>query len=350
MRDGLYQVTHGSVTSAFVVEDGRITQQTPTLQADGVGAQVRRVDTFYRVMLTGSRDYTDQAQVRRDLTATLAKWGCRPDQVVVVNGMARGLDTAGRAAAIELGMRVEDHPVSGADWDRYGKSAGHRRNAVMVASTARRPAARRGVIAYPVGESRGTRGAMALAEGTPELKGRVWNRTDPPAVAKTDTAAEVDISEFRGKYRFLSSYYPKPVIYEGVRYPSREHAFHAAKTSDPDLRLQIAACGSPAEAKRLGQRVPLREDWTAVRVGVMTELIAAQVADDAFLADRLLDTGNATLREGNTWHDQIWGDCRCGRPACAAPGENRLGRAWMQVRDQLRQSDEAVAGRLGKPA
>jgi hypothetical protein len=134
-----------------------------------MAGQVRRVDDFQRVLVTGSRDFKDQEAVRQDLARVLTKFGCRPDQVVVVNGMARGLDTVARSAAIELGMRVEDHP---AHWDRHGKSAGHKRNAEMVAAGAR------GAIAYPLGESRGTRGAIKLAEaaGIP-----VWNRTDPPA-------------------------------------------------------------------------------------------------------------------------------------------------------------------------
>lgn len=179
MRDGLYQVTRGAVCAGFVIGGGRVILQAPILRARGMGGEVRRVDDFHRLLVTGSRDYQDRAQVERDLTAVLSKWGCRPDQVVVVNGMARGLDTVARDAAIELGMRTEDHEVTKAAWNRHGKSAGHRRNAVMVASVARRGAAGRGVVAYPVGESRGTRGAMAMCEATPELKGKVWNRTDP---------------------------------------------------------------------------------------------------------------------------------------------------------------------------
>ncbi len=169
MRDGLYQVTRGSVCAGFAVEGGRVTLRAPILRARGMGGAVRRVDTFERVLVTGSRTYEDRAAVRRDLAAVLAKFGCRPDQVVVVNGMARGLDTVAREAAVELGMRVEDHPAA---WDRHGRAAGPRRNAEMVAAGAR------GAIAYPVGRSVGTRHCMRITEqaGIP-----VWNHTDPPA-------------------------------------------------------------------------------------------------------------------------------------------------------------------------
>lgn len=126
-------------------------------------------DILHRILVTGSREWRDVEAVRYALLRVWQKLGCPADQVVVVNGMARGLDTIARTVAIELGMRVEDHPVTAADWDRYGKAAGHRRNAVMVAAGAVC------CVAFPLGESNGTRGCMRLCEaaGIP-----VWNRGD----------------------------------------------------------------------------------------------------------------------------------------------------------------------------
>jgi len=122
--------------------------------------------TTYRILVTGSRRWTDHDLVRHDLSKLPRHFNCRPDQVIIVNGIARGLDSIARAIALELGMQVEDHP---ADWDTYGKAAGHRRNRAMVEAGAV------GAIAYPLGESKGTRGCMALCAtaGIP-----VWNRGD----------------------------------------------------------------------------------------------------------------------------------------------------------------------------
>lgn len=58
------------------------------------------------------------------------------------------------AVARRMGWEVQAYP---ADWDRYGRSAGHRRNAQMVADGADL------CLAFPLGESRGTRGCMRLA-------------------------------------------------------------------------------------------------------------------------------------------------------------------------------------------
>lgn len=120
----------------------------------------------HRVLVTGSRNWTDRERAKADLIRVWEKLGCRRDEITVVNGCARGFDTIARSVALQLGMRVEDHP---ADWDQHGKAAGHRRNAEMVAGGAVV------CIAYPMGESRGTRGCMAMCEraGIP-----VWRRAE----------------------------------------------------------------------------------------------------------------------------------------------------------------------------
>lgn len=45
------------------------------------------------------------------------------------------------------------------------------------------------------------------------------------------------ISEFKGESRFLSNFFAVPIMYEGVEYPSVEHAFQAAKSLDPEERI-----------------------------------------------------------------------------------------------------------------
>jgi predicted NAD-dependent protein-ADP-ribosyltransferase YbiA (DUF1768 family) len=59
------------------------------------------------------------------------------------------------------------------------------------------------------------------------------------------------------------------------------------------------------------------------------------------LQKKLLDTGDAYLEEGNTWHDNTWGNCKCDR--CARyQGENRLGQILMQVREEARRGELPV--------
>lgn len=49
--------------------------------------------------------------------------------VEIVSGAARGADALGERYAAERGLAVKQFP---ADWDRYGRSAGYRRNAEMA--------------------------------------------------------------------------------------------------------------------------------------------------------------------------------------------------------------------------
>lgn len=48
------------------------------------------------------------------------------------------------------------------------------------------------------------------------------------------------ISEFRGKFYFLSNFFPCKVTIKGITYPSAEHAFVAMKTKDIEIRRQVA--------------------------------------------------------------------------------------------------------------
>jgi predicted NAD-dependent protein-ADP-ribosyltransferase YbiA (DUF1768 family) len=55
------------------------------------------------------------------------------------------------------------------------------------------------------------------------------------------------------------------------------------------------------------------------------------------LQEQLLATGDATLVEGNYWHDNYWGSCHCDRKeACKYHGQNQLGKLIMEVRTTIK--------------
>lgn len=78
------------------------------------------------MLVTGSRDWDDW----RTLSLALLDAADGRDDVTVIQGAARGADHLAAQLARKMGWEVESYP---ADWDRYGKSAGFRRNAEMVA-------------------------------------------------------------------------------------------------------------------------------------------------------------------------------------------------------------------------
>ena len=110
---------------------------------------------FY-LIIAGSRDYHNYEMVEQRTTEFLnaisLRWIGRP--VVVVCGMARGADTLGHAWARNEGLGVVEMP---ADWDKYGRGAGYRRNDEMVRAAD-------AAIYFWDGKSRGTAHCISSAD------------------------------------------------------------------------------------------------------------------------------------------------------------------------------------------
>lgn len=137
------------------------------------------------------------------------------------------------------------------------------------------------------------------------------------------------ITSFSGEYRFLSNFWMAPVTYEGITYPSSEHAYQAAKSLNPVIREVFFMLDSPAEAKRMGQQIIMRPDWEDVRINVMRDIVTAKFEQNEDLMDLLMATKGRDLIEGNTWGDRFWGQCPIGN------GRNELGKILMGIRDDI---------------
>lgn len=142
------------------------------------------------------------------------------------------------------------------------------------------------------------------------------------------------IDNFRGKYRFLSNYYEAPIEYDGIVYLNNEAAFQAQKTTRISEKIKFQNL-NPAEAKKLGRKILLRDDWEKVKEKYMYEIVKAKFTQHQYLKKKLLDTHPHELIEGTTgWHDNIWGNCEC--PKCKnIVGENKLGKILMRVREEI---------------
>lgn len=141
----------------------------------------------------------------------------------------------------------------------------------------------------------------------------------------------MNISNFhKPATRFLSNFYPIQIQLDDVEYPSVEHAYQAAKTLDKGARAQIAACGSPGEAKRLGRKLKIREDWEEVKIPIMQQLLEQKFLWHKDLEALLQKTRDAQIIEGNYWHDNFWGSCTCNK--CGDKGQNVLGKMLMDIR------------------
>ncbi len=136
------------------------------------------------------------------------------------------------------------------------------------------------------------------------------------------------IDSFTGEYRYLSNFYPSPIVVDGVEYVTVEHAYQSAKAMDAEDKVAIATAPTPGRAKRMSRKVVHRSDWDQVKVDVMEHLVRAKFETHADLRDRLLATGAIELIEGNNWNDRFWG-------VCEGQGSNRLGEILMRIRREL---------------
>jgi ribA/ribD-fused uncharacterized protein len=137
-----------------------------------------------------------------------------------------------------------------------------------------------------------------------------------------------DILQFQGEYRWLSNFAPAEVWLDGDEYPSVEHAYQAAKSTDEGYRDRVWEAIKPGDAKRIGRTAQLRRDWERVKVPIMLDLLRQKYSLPEY-KQLLLATGSCQLVEGNVWGDTFWGVCR-------GAGQNQLGKLIMQIREELR--------------
>lgn len=133
-----------------------------------------------------------------------------------------------------------------------------------------------------------------------------------------------------GEHGFLSNFYPSPVVFEGMEFPTVEHAFQAAKTLDRNERARIATLPTPGRAKRAGRKLALRQDWEGVKVAVMRQLLVEKFRPGSRLAAELVATHPAPIFEANHWNDRFWGV-----DEVTGAGRNQLGLLLEEIRARL---------------
>lgn len=82
----------------------------------------------FNVIIAGSRDFADYELLKIVCDHMLSE-KVKTHNIVIISGGARGADSLGEQYAKERGYELQSHP---ADWDKYGKSAGYRRNKEMA--------------------------------------------------------------------------------------------------------------------------------------------------------------------------------------------------------------------------
>jgi len=142
------------------------------------------------------------------------------------------------------------------------------------------------------------------------------------------------IDNFTGNWGFLSNFSPDKVDFHFETYPTSEHLYQALKTFDLEEREVIRNALTPGKAKRMGRKVKIRSNWEMIKNDYMYGIILLKFKQNEDIKKKLLSTLGYRLIEGNTWHDNYWGDCRC-KKCENKVGKNMLGKVLMTIRSEL---------------
>ena len=155
---------------------------------------------------------------------------------------------------------------------------------------------------------------------------------------KLDTDTQVFFYE--QDFYVLSNFSAFTVRWKGLRFDTSEAVYHWEKfpgDARAGLRDEIWTAPSAHEAFKIAERNKAwrREDWDAVKVKIMGEILRAKADQHEYVRRKLLATGDRLLIE-NSWRDDFWGW------GPNRDGKNMLGKCWMQVRADLRESAAAA--------
>lgn len=103
-----------------------------------------------KLLIAGGRSFNDYERIKKVCDKALPKF----ENVEIVSGTANGADKLGELYAKENGYPIKYFP---AEWDKYGKSAGYKRNEQMAEYAD-------AVIVFWDGESKGTKHMIDIAQ------------------------------------------------------------------------------------------------------------------------------------------------------------------------------------------
>ena len=107
-----------------------------------------------KIIVAGGRDFNDYELLKEALDLLLMFYIELGYEIVIISGTAKGADKLGERYAKERNYKLIRMP---ADWDKYGKAAGYRRN-VDMANIAN------ACVCFWDGQSKGTNHMITIAK------------------------------------------------------------------------------------------------------------------------------------------------------------------------------------------
>ena len=142
---------------------------------------------------------------------------------------------------------------------------------------------------------------------------------------------EYDINSYITDIFPLENFSAFGLVYNGFYFQTGEHAFQFLKFNDSKICDEILKCRSPYEARNLGRlyRDERISKWNDVKYDYLERIFRLKVEQNPMVKQALLNTKDYTICEYCIDEDTEWGLDRNGQ------GENKLGKIWMKVREDL---------------
>ena len=162
-----------------------------------------------------------------------------------------------------------------------------------------------------------------------------------PACAQ---AAIAEVRFYRANekpYGPLSNLYKRPIVFEGLEFPTAEHAYQAGKAARVEVREWILSAPTPALAAMAAHGLytwDVAPDWASVKFDRMRRVLHAKFTQHEDLAALLVSTGEARIVETarvNNAVNRLWGEVN-------GKGENMLGTMLMELRASLHRGGGSI--------
>ncbi|HEY5268431.1 MAG TPA: NADAR family protein [Candidatus Saccharimonadales bacterium] len=134
--------------------------------------------------------------------------------------------------------------------------------------------------------------------------------------------------KIRDPHGYMGNFWKARIFVYGKWFDTTEAAYMAQKTNVESEVLAIQNAVKPMDARNLGQKCFLRENWEHIKDIVMYNCVLAKFLQHKDLRDQLLATGDEELIEDSPV-DWVWG---CGTDGT---GRNELGKILMRIRKEL---------------
>ena len=129
-----------------------------------------------------------------------------------------------------------------------------------------------------------------------------------------------------GDYAFLSNFSIYPLMYEGMLWPTTEHAYQSAKFDNQKIKEEIFNARTPLEAFNIGRTYndSLKKDWFEI----MEDIVSEKIKQYPIIYNKLIETGDREIIEASPI-DSFWGW------GSDRKGENNMGKIWMKLRAEI---------------